>query len=396
MSTVAAEAQPRPAIEPIRTSGPDLKVRSLRSRIIQKSPSWIPSPLSPHSRPLPELREPKDDDMEQGEEMEFDQLEPQKRDMTKLESSLRNVSLRPVAQLSLPSPSTSTLPSRRSPLSAPLLAPPVFRRPVLAEETRSMLLQESDAERGDESAYTEYERRQSAPGGHLHTRAMHLARQRELHRHRWIAASNRPREPEIYVLPIEFRRLSQLSLSDAEAPSPYPPERRLTTRVVVHSPGRKSIMLTRTFDLDELRAILPNVSPVEQNQDDRRASVVTLHPPSVSSRASSPGVSHERRHSHGALPRTLPGTDLKRLSAFERKGSRQGSPPVAIRLSYARAYLPVLAAIILSEHVRPGATVKLPLPHPRAWEDTVAHLYTGRFALTEPIKQNILHLGGSV
>ncbi|KAF9773563.1 hypothetical protein IL306_008598 [Fusarium sp. DS 682] len=392
MTTVAAEARPRPAIEPIQTSGPILNVRSLRSRIIQKSPSWTPSPLSPHSRPLPQLREPKNDDMEQDQEMEVDQLEPRKRDLSKLESSLRNVSLRPVAQLSLPSPSISTLPSRRSPLSAPLLAPPVFRRPTLAEEARSMLLQESDAERGDESAHTEYERRQSAPGGPLHARAMHLARQRELHRRRWIAAPDRPREPEIYVLPIEFRRLSQLSASDAEVSSPYPPDRRLTTRVVVHSPGRKSIILTRTFDLDELRATLPPMSPAERHQDDRRASVVTLHPPSVSSRASSPGVSRERRHSHGALP----GIDPKQSPAFERRGSRQGFHPVAIRLSYARAYLPILAAVILSEHVPPGATVELPLPHPRAWEDTVAHVYTGRVALTEPIKQNILHLGGSV
>jgi hypothetical protein len=56
----------------------------------------------------------------------------------------------------------------------------------------------------------------------------------------------------------------------------------------------------------------------------------------------------------------------------------------------------VLAAVILSELVQPGDTVEVPLPHPRAWEDTVAHVYTGRNALTEPIRQNILYLGGSV
>jgi hypothetical protein len=67
-----------------------------------------------------------------------------------------------------------------------------------------------------------------------------------------------------------------------------------------------------------------------------------------------------------------------------------------IDLEYARTYLPVLAAIILSEIVRPGDTIELPLPHPRAWEDTVAYIYTGRVALTEPIRQNILYLGGKV
>ncbi|EWZ51875.1 hypothetical protein FOCG_14184 [Fusarium oxysporum f. sp. radicis-lycopersici 26381] len=392
MTTVASEARPRPSIEPIRTSGPGVNVRSLRSRIIQKSPSWTPSPLSPHTRPLPQLREREDDDMKQDDDTKADQLEPRKRDLPKLESGLRNVSLRPIAPLSLPSPGPSTLPSRRSPLSAPLLAPPVFQRPTLADETRSMLLQESDAERGGESPHVDCERRQSAPGGPLHARAMHLARQREHHRRRWIAASYRPREPEIFVLPVELCRLSQLSSSDAEASLPYPSERRLTTRVAVHSPGRKSIILTRTFDLDELRATLPVMSPLERHKENRRASVVTLQPPSVSSRASSPGISHERRHSHGVLPRV----DAKHSPAYERRGSRQGCGPVAIRLSYARTYLPVLAAVILSEHVRPGATVELPLPHPHAWGDTVAHVYTGRVTLTEPIKQNILYLGGSV
>ncbi|KAF5238010.1 hypothetical protein FANTH_10500 [Fusarium anthophilum] len=392
MTTVASEARPRPPIEPIQTSGPGLNVRSLRSRIIQKSPSWTPSPLSPHSRPLPQLREPKDDDMKQDDGTRVDQFEPRKRDLPKLESGLRNVSLRPIAPLSLQSPGPSTLPSRPSPLSAPLLAPPVFQRLTLAEETRSMLLQELDAERGGESPHVDYERRQSAPGGPFHARAMHLARQREHHRRRWIAASHRSREPEIFVRPVELRRLSQLSSSDAEASSPYHSERRLTTRVAVHSRGRKSIILSRTFDLDELRATLPVMSPIERHQENRRASVVTLQPPSVSSRASSPGVSHERRHSHGVLPRV----DAKNSPVFERRGSRQGCGPVAIRLSYARTYLPVLAAVILSEHVHPGDTIELPLPHPHAWEDTVAHVYTGRVTLTEPIKQNILYLGGSV
>ncbi|KAF5629383.1 hypothetical protein F52700_7705 [Fusarium sp. NRRL 52700] len=393
MTTAASEARPRPPIEPIQTSGPGLNVRPLRSRIIQKSPSWTPSPLSPHSRPLPQLREPKDDDMKQDDDSKVDQFEPRKRDLPKLESGLRNFSLRPIAPLSLQSPGPSTLPSRTSPLSAPLLAPHVFQRPTLADETRNMLFHESDAERGGESPHVGYERRQSAPGGPLHARSMHLARQREHHRRRWIAASQRAREPEIFVLPVELRRLSQLSSSDAEASSPYPslPERRLTTRVAVHSRGRKSIILSRTFDLDELQATLPVMSPLEQHKENRHASVVTLQPPSVSSRASSPGVSHERRHSHSVLPRV----DANPSPVFERRGPRQGCSPVAIRLSYARTYLPVLAAVILSEHVHPGDTIELPLPHPHAWGDTVAHVYTGRVTLTEPIKQNILYLGGS-
>jgi hypothetical protein len=65
-----------------------------------------------------------------------------------------------------------------------------------------------------------------------------------------------------------------------------------------------------------------------------------------------------------------------------------------IDLEYARKYLPVLAAIILSELVRSGDTLELPLPHPRHWEETVAYIYTGRVEITEPIRQNIIYLGG--
>ncbi|KAI1068352.1 hypothetical protein LB507_004557 [Fusarium sp. FIESC RH6] len=388
MTMASAEARPRPAIEPIRTSGPDLNIRSLRSRIIQKSPSWTPSPLSPRSLPLPRLRVARDEDVEQNDDMDVDPREKPRRDSLRQEASLRNVSLRPMSELGLPSP--SPLRSSHSPLSAPLFPPQVFRRSTLTEETRGRLLRESDAEPRWGSMPLDYERRQSAPGGPLHTRAIQIARQRDqLHRRR-LAGSDRPREPEIFVQPVELRRLSVLPSSDAEPPSPHPVDGRLTTRVVVHSPGKKAVVLTRTFDLDELRATLPPISPVEQT--DRRASVTSLQLPLTSSRSSSPGYPQSRRSSYGALPRK----HLSPSPVSDRRGLRQSLPPVPIRLNYARRYLPVLAAIILSELVKPGDMVEVPLPHPRAWEDTVAYVYTGRNALTEPIKQNILYLGGFV
>ncbi|RGP74803.1 hypothetical protein FLONG3_5914 [Fusarium longipes] len=388
MTTASAEARTRPAIEPIRTTGPDLNVRSLRSRIVQKSPSWTPSPLSPHSLPIPWLRVSRDSDVERDDGMDVDQLEHPKRGSLKQEASLRNVSLRPITDLGLPS--LGTLSSRRSPLSAPLFAPQVFRRPTIAEETRSMLHQEPYAEPRRNSVSLDHERRQSAPGGPLHTRAMQIARQRDhLHRRR-LAGSYRPHESIMLVQPTELRRLSLLPKSDTEPLSPYPADGRLTTRVVVHSPGKKSIVLTRTFDLDELRATLPPISPVEQT--DRRASVATLQSPLSASRSSSPGYPQDRRSSYGALP----GTSNSRSPPTEKRSPRQNMPPVAIRLDYARRYLPVLAAVILSEIVQSGDMVEVPLPYPRAWEDTVKYVYTGRNALTEPIRQNIIYLGGSV
>ena len=61
-----------------------------------------------------------------------------------------------------------------------------------------------------------------------------------------------------------------------------------------------------------------------------------------------------------------------------------------------RAYLPSLAALILSGHLRKGDIIDMPLPHPEAWPQTVAYVYTGQGELTEAMKQNVLQLGGKV
>lgn len=65
-------------------------------------------------------------------------------------------------------------------------------------------------------------------------------------------------------------------------------------------------------------------------------------------------------------------------------------------ITYARINLPVLAALMVSGHVRKGDIIDLPMPHPEAWPQTAAHVYTGQVELTEAIKENILYLGGRV
>jgi hypothetical protein len=65
-------------------------------------------------------------------------------------------------------------------------------------------------------------------------------------------------------------------------------------------------------------------------------------------------------------------------------------------LRYARAYLPVLAALIYSGHIKPRDIIDLPLPHPQVWTRSVAYVYTGQGELTDAMKQNILYLGGKV
>jgi hypothetical protein len=54
----------------------------------------------------------------------------------------------------------------------------------------------------------------------------------------------------------------------------------------------------------------------------------------------------------------------------------------------------VLAALMLSGHVKQGDLIDLPLPHPEAWPQTVAYVYTGQCDLTAAIRENINYLGG--
>jgi hypothetical protein len=63
---------------------------------------------------------------------------------------------------------------------------------------------------------------------------------------------------------------------------------------------------------------------------------------------------------------------------------------------YASAYFPVLAVILSSGHIEKGDIIDLPMPNPKAWPRTVAHVYTGQGELTEAIKQNIEYLGGKL
>lgn len=67
-----------------------------------------------------------------------------------------------------------------------------------------------------------------------------------------------------------------------------------------------------------------------------------------------------------------------------------------IDLEFARSYLPVLAAILLSGHVREGDIIDVPLPHPKAWPQTVEYVYTDRGELSWAVRENILYLGGKV
>lgn len=67
-----------------------------------------------------------------------------------------------------------------------------------------------------------------------------------------------------------------------------------------------------------------------------------------------------------------------------------------IDLAYAKAFLPVLALLLMTSHVKRGDVIYLPVPHPEAWLDTLRYVYTDTGKLSEASKANILYLAGRV
>jgi hypothetical protein len=56
----------------------------------------------------------------------------------------------------------------------------------------------------------------------------------------------------------------------------------------------------------------------------------------------------------------------------------------------------VLAALMLSGHVRRGDVIDIALPCPEAWSDTVSWVYTGRGPLMRGVRENVEFLAGTV
>lgn len=68
--------------------------------------------------------------------------------------------------------------------------------------------------------------------------------------------------------------------------------------------------------------------------------------------------------------------------------------PTDIDIEYALHYLPVLAALMLSGHIRKGDTIDFPIPYPESWKETVTYIYTGAKSPSPAVRENISYLAG--
>ncbi|KAK6209126.1 hypothetical protein LQW54_006580 [Pestalotiopsis sp. IQ-011] len=178
---------------------------------------------------------------------------------------------------------------------------------------------------------------------------------------------------------------------------------QLTVRAIIKPKDveRPSFLIQRTFDLDALRATIPD--PMPRYHPLSQLPPLPLRVPVMpSSSSSSSSAARAALPTRPPLPRrrsSIRSGEL--LSGRGRHGQDHEAfirdvKAVPIHLKYARAHLPVLAALLASGHVREGDVVYLPLPHPEAWPHTVRYVYTGQGEVTAAMRENILYLAGKV
>ncbi|KAL7956740.1 hypothetical protein V8C34DRAFT_200208 [Trichoderma compactum] len=185
--------------------------------------------------------------------------------------------------------------------------------------------------------------------------------------------------------------------------------RRLSVRAIIHSKSHSPIGLKRDFDLDALRATIPDPLPSPRSPNFNPEALLSIleplnrrrsassSPDSDSTNASNNENCNEdgEEGSDGDSSMTAETMDSPQPCKSPRVSAQPTTVPINVQ--YARAQLPALAAIIMSDRVRRGDTIELALPHPQVWPETVAYAYTGEAQLlTEQTKDNILYLGGKI
>lgn len=307
-----------------------------------------------------------------------------------------------------PAPAASFSQTRRSSgYQIPRHLSQVPRRQSIVEETRSLLLTGMPSEhmRSIGRAMAHSERRRSLPNSPLSARRRHSHNVREQllvwgHVYYLNAVT-----ADCFVVAVALRRPSETApagrediKSEKADEKPEKTGNRVTIRARVRPRDieRKPFILQRSFDLDEIRSTIPDPPATPASARRESVSVELLSPSAaVTPRSADLGRRASSTSSHGeTLGEGKDGKDGS-TESIHRKLIR-GANALPMHESYARTSLPVLAALMVSGHVRKGDIIDLPMPHPEVWPQTVAHVYTGQVELTEAIKQNILYLGGRV
>ncbi|KAI1105566.1 hypothetical protein F4804DRAFT_303834 [Jackrogersella minutella] len=181
----------------------------------------------------------------------------------------------------------------------------------------------------------------------------------------------------------------------SQTPLGSPRKNRLTVRAIVRPRAldRPSFLIQRNFDIDELRSTIPD-PPIQPQRNGSVGDHRRLSLPTVLSQSSTPSPTQPRSRRSSSV---RSGTLLRAgNSSLDIESLIRDAKAVPIHLKYARTYLPVVAALLISGHVHEGDVIYLPMPHAEAWPQTARYVYTGQGELTEMVKENILYLAGKL
>ncbi|KAI0410109.1 hypothetical protein F4802DRAFT_14864 [Xylaria palmicola] len=180
---------------------------------------------------------------------------------------------------------------------------------------------------------------------------------------------------------------------EEDSPSSKSP-RRLTLRAIIRpkASGRQTFLIQRNLNIEELQATA-SISASSKSHKNVSPSKAGRKPLPVPAKWSS----SNRRLSNGlpALPQLERSSKIVSHSTDYEKLIRDPKT-VPIHTQYALTYLPALATLLTSGHVRSGDIIYLPVPHAESWPQTVRYVYTGEGELTGAMRENIVYLGGVV
>ncbi|KAJ2973412.1 hypothetical protein NUW58_g8944 [Xylaria curta] len=168
---------------------------------------------------------------------------------------------------------------------------------------------------------------------------------------------------------------------------------RLTLRAIIRPKalGRKTFLIQRNLDIEDLRAAAL-ANPPGKSQEIASPVKAGRKPLPVPAKWSSNG----RRPSIGVSSPQAERSSKIMSNSTDYDKLISDPKAVPIHTPYAMSSLPALAALLTSGHIRSGDIIYLPVPHAESWPQTVRYAYTGEGELTVAMRENILYLGGNL
>lgn len=294
-----------PSLQPIWTEQYDMGDYRKAAFRTHRSPAVSPSPRSPKT--LPDHMHPStpiyDNTMRQHERTLEDRLDA--RGMPEDQTSSQPLS--PIAEQSVVSRLEKVSVNSPGLPRTPVAPPPTpaypmdARRQTISSQARSMLLSGVPQMQAS-SLGTTMDRRQSAPADVIahHREAVHLLFREQLQAWGHVHFGN-AMNADVFVAAAAMRRGSESSVSGEELEKKSPAGQiTIRARVRPRDIGRKPFLITRNFDLEELRAMVPG--PQQHPPEARRSSVdLTARTPTTGSHQRSASARYKLRSSDRAL-----------------------------------------------------------------------------------------------